>query len=660
MSSTTTTHYSNFAHPTRASVILLVPALIRLAPQQLLYAFRIRAPSRDQRRHFMSLTTTAPLSLPPHPTDRVHPSMSYPPTDDRAYQGYYSRPAPGSAHGPPAPDASSPERLHSAGGPYPKAIPPHGVPPQSPSHAYPPQDIGPAPGSSHGYPPQQPITPLSGSAGYPPQAPPQPYYGVAGAGQDPSLPSPPAGPGSRPGTAGYTQEGAPIVPVGISGGKMFRCRGFGECDKVFTRSEHLARHVRKHTGERPFPCHCGKAFSRLDNLRQHAATVHADQTQLNEAMLTSLASVHAALSQRANREQRRRGEVVEVPKNAVERPRGDRNSKNPPTGPVQIPPGGIYNSGPGYHQPHGGWAPPPEHGGRPRTAGSWVEYPRPPSSAGGHPYPAGYYEQGPPPSSHGRPPTANAPPGTAGSDDSSQVAYPYRPVSSNGPGVPQAGNWTSPPTPHAGYPPSDPSLYPQGSVPPPDGQHPYPPEHAQGGAGYGPPPPGSSGGYYYPAQQGGQGYYGQQSPAQQHPATFSSVPPPAGGAAPAQSYPPNYNGQASDSPFQYNAPPGGSYPYPPGGYDQRKRRSDDDSADARKHPRASNEAAPSAISALLGSPQQEQRSRPSTGEMPPGGQPPAGYPYYQDDRAGGGVPGGIRGGGGDRPGDRKPKALVAE
>ncbi|KAL7272984.1 Up in starvation [Rhizina undulata] len=60
-------------------------------------------------------------------------------------------------------------------------------------------------------------------------------------------------------------------------GQKFYCTGHGLCNLSFTRSEHLARHIRKHTGERPFQCHCGRAFSRLDNLRQHSSTVHADE-----------------------------------------------------------------------------------------------------------------------------------------------------------------------------------------------------------------------------------------------------------------------------------------------------------------------------------------------------------------------------------------------
>ncbi|KAH9857403.1 hypothetical protein C2E23DRAFT_865262 [Lenzites betulinus] len=78
--------------------------------------------------------------------------------------------------------------------------------------------------------------------------------------------------------------------------KTFQCRGYGECRMVFSRSEHLARHIRKHTGERPFTCHCGKQFSRLDNLRQHAQTVHADKQDQNERMMQDLTTLHASMT----------------------------------------------------------------------------------------------------------------------------------------------------------------------------------------------------------------------------------------------------------------------------------------------------------------------------------------------------------------------------
>ncbi|PWN20042.1 hypothetical protein BCV69DRAFT_217230 [Microstroma glucosiphilum] len=84
---------------------------------------------------------------------------------------------------------------------------------------------------------------------------------------------------------------------------IFQCRGFGDCNMTFTRSEHLARHIRKHTGERPFGCHCGKAFSRLDNLRQHAQTVHSDESERNELMMSELTNLHAHLAASAARDQ---------------------------------------------------------------------------------------------------------------------------------------------------------------------------------------------------------------------------------------------------------------------------------------------------------------------------------------------------------------------
>ncbi|XP_019061450.1 Krueppel-like factor 1 [Fukomys damarensis] len=54
-----------------------------------------------------------------------------------------------------------------------------------------------------------------------------------------------------------------------TGEKPYACSWDG-CDWRFARSDELTRHYRKHTGQRPFRCKlCPKAFSRSDHLALH-------------------------------------------------------------------------------------------------------------------------------------------------------------------------------------------------------------------------------------------------------------------------------------------------------------------------------------------------------------------------------------------------------
>lgn len=62
--------------------------------------------------------------------------------------------------------------------------------------------------------------------------------------------------------------------------KPYTCE---ECKRCFRRMEHLRRHMKTHTRERPYPCTvpgCDRRFSRTDNLKAHILT-HAKKTGRN-------------------------------------------------------------------------------------------------------------------------------------------------------------------------------------------------------------------------------------------------------------------------------------------------------------------------------------------------------------------------------------------
>ncbi|KAG2178402.1 hypothetical protein INT44_001554 [Umbelopsis vinacea] len=87
--------------------------------------------------------------------------------------------------------------------------------------------------------------------------------------------------------------------------KLFQCTGFGDCKMVFTRSEHLARHARKHTGEKPFKCvvdGCPRMFSRFDNMMQHTQTHNHQRNKKNREKFTE----EEDKPSRRNKQQQRR------------------------------------------------------------------------------------------------------------------------------------------------------------------------------------------------------------------------------------------------------------------------------------------------------------------------------------------------------------------
>ncbi|KAG2048381.1 hypothetical protein BDR06DRAFT_962754 [Suillus hirtellus] len=76
------------------------------------------------------------------------------------------------------------------------------------------------------------------------------------------------------------------------------------CQATFTRPQHVARHMRSHTGDRPYKCqYCGDQFARSDLLSRHVNKCHANekppQTATNGRRKGSASTSRATTSKQA-------------------------------------------------------------------------------------------------------------------------------------------------------------------------------------------------------------------------------------------------------------------------------------------------------------------------------------------------------------------------